>query len=145
MVARNYADNLKPRLRAVDHKRVEQVMQCLSTDQLPSLNQLAQEFCLCDHWHCEVPGPTMPNRMFMHAATSEGYVHNDFKRLYTSKTVYELFQEKGLTWAIYFYDLLDLLQFQNLEPTKDHFRRFERSRQGGSRITPTLYSLKCQL
>jgi phospholipase C len=68
----------------------------------------------------------MPNRMFMHAATSEGYVHNDFKRPYTSKTVYELFQAKGLTWAIYFYDLLDLLQFHNLEPTKDHFRRFER-------------------
>ena len=85
--ARNYADNLKPRLRVVDHKHVEQVMQCFSPDQLPSLNQLAQEFCLCDHWHCEVPGPTMPNRMFMHAATSEGYVHNDFKRPYTSKTV----------------------------------------------------------
>jgi phospholipase C len=124
--ARNYADNLKPRLRVVDHEHVEQVMQCFSPDQLPSLNQLAQEFCLCDHWHCEVPGPTMPNRMFMHAATSEGYVHNDFKRPYTSKTVYELFQAKGLTWAIYFYDLLDLLQFHHLEPTKDHFRRFER-------------------
>jgi hypothetical protein len=34
----------------------------------------------------------MPNRMFMHAATSEGYVHNDFKRPYTSKTVFELFE-----------------------------------------------------
>ena len=25
----------------------------------------------------------MPNRMFVHAATSEGYVHNDFKRPFT--------------------------------------------------------------
>jgi phospholipase C len=123
--ARNYADILKPHLRVLDHDHIEHVMQCFSPDQLPSLNQLAQELCLCDHWHCEVPGPTMPNRMFMHAATSEGYVHNDFKRPYTSKTVYELFQEKGLTWAIYFHDLHDLLQFHKLDPTKDYFRRFE--------------------
>jgi phospholipase C len=124
--ARNYADNLKPRLRVVDSEHVEQVMQCFSQDQLPALNQLARNFCLCDHWHCEVPGPTMPNRMFMHAATSEGYVHNDFKRPYTSKTVFELFEEKGLEWAIYFHDLHDLLQFRKLAPTKDHFRRFDR-------------------
>ena len=124
--ARNYADNLKSRLRVVDPEHVEQVMQCFSPDQLPALNQLAQDFCLCDHWHCEVPGPTMPNRMFMHAATSEGYVHNDFKRPYTSKTVFELFEEKGLEWAIYFHDLHDLLQFRKLAPTKDHFRRFDR-------------------
>ncbi len=123
--ARNYADNLKHRLRVVDHEHVEQVMQSFSPDQLPSINQLALEFCLCDHWHCEVPGPTMPNRMYMHSSTSEGYVHNDFKRPYASKTVFELFEEKGLTWAIYFHDLHDLLQFRNLAPTKEHFRRFE--------------------
>ncbi|MBS0173811.1 MAG: hypothetical protein JSR64_07235, partial [Nitrospira sp.] len=123
--ARNYADNLKPRLRVVDRDHVDQVMQCFAPDQLPSINQLAREFCLCDHWHCEVPGPTMPNRMFMHAATSEGYVHNDFKRPYTSKTVFELFEEKDLTWAVYFHDLCDLLQFPKLAQTKDHFRRFE--------------------
>jgi phospholipase C len=124
--ARNYADSLKPRLRVVDREHVGQVMQCFSPDQLPALNQLASDFCLCDHWHCEVPGPTMPNRMFMHAATSEGYVHNDFKRPYTSKTVFELFEEKGLAWAIYFHDLHDLLQFRKLAPTTDHFRRFDR-------------------
>jgi phospholipase C len=52
--------------------------------------------------------------------------HNDFKRPYTSKTVFELFEEKGLAWAIYFHDLHDLLQFPKLAPTKDHFRRFDR-------------------
>jgi phospholipase C len=67
----------------------------------------------------------MPNRMFVHAATSEGYVHNDFKRPFTSKTVYELFEEKGLTWAAYFSDLVDLFQFEKLKRTPDHFRRFD--------------------
>lgn len=124
--AQNYAKILSGHMRDVDHAHIAEVMQCFSADQLPSINQLAQEFCLCDQWHCEVPGPTMPNRMFMHAATSEGYVHNDFKRPYTSKTVYELFEEKGLTWAIYFHDLFDLLQFQNLAQTPEHMRRFDR-------------------
>ena len=78
--ARNYGDNLKPRLLVVDRRHVRHVMQCFAPDQLPLLNQLAREFCLSDHWHCEVPGPTMPNRMFVHATTSEGYVHDDFKR-----------------------------------------------------------------
>ena len=123
--AKSYANSLKPHMRDVDAAHIQEVMQSFAPDQLPSLNQLAREFCLCDHWHCEVPGPTMPNRMFMHAATSEGYVHNDFKRPYTSKTVYELFEERGLTWAIYFSDLNDLLQFHNLAQTKDHFRRFD--------------------
>jgi phospholipase C len=122
---RAYADDLSRRTRNVDSEHVAEVMQCFSAGQLPAINQLAQEFCLCDQWHCEVPGPTMPNRMFMHAATSEGYIHNDFKRRYSSKTLYELFEEKGFTWAIYFSDLHDLLQFPKLAPTKDHFRRFD--------------------
>ena len=122
----NYAKILSTHMRDVDHAHIAEVMQCFSADQLPSINQLAREFCLCDRWHCEVPGPTMPNRMFMHAATSEGYVHNDFKRPYSSKTVYELFEEKGLKWAIYFHDLFDLLQFPKLAQTPDHMRRFDR-------------------
>lgn len=123
---RAYANDLSRRTRVVDRDHVAEVMQCFSPEQLPSINQLASEFCLCDQWHCEVPGPTMPNRMYMHAATSEGYVHNDFKRPFTSKTVYELFEEKGLTWATYFHDLNEVMQFRKLGQTPDHFRRFER-------------------
>ena len=37
----------------------------------------------------------------------------------------ELFQEKGLTWATYFEDFNEVLQFQNLAKTPDHFRRFD--------------------
>lgn len=122
---RSYADDLLRRTHTVDRSHVAEVMQCFSPDQLPAINQLAREFCLCDQWHCEVPGPTMPNRMFIHAATSEGYVHNNFKRPYTSKTIYELFEEKGLTWATYFHDLNEIFQFQKLTQSKAHFRRFD--------------------
>ena len=37
---------------------------------LSILNQLANEFVLCDHWYSSMAGPTEPNRMFAHAATS---------------------------------------------------------------------------
>jgi len=108
-----------------DEVQIAEVMQSFAPTQLPAINQLANEFCLCDRWFCEVPGPTMPNRMYIHAATSEGYVHNAFKRDFTSKTIYELVQEKGLTWTTYFHDLTEVLQFKNLGQAPDHFRRFE--------------------
>jgi len=40
--------------------------------QLPIINTLAREFAVCDHWFSSLPGPTWPNRMFVHAATSGG-------------------------------------------------------------------------
>jgi phospholipase C len=63
--------------------------------------------------------------MYVHAATSEGYAHNAFDRTFTSKTVYDLFAEKGLTWATYFHDFNEVLQFKHLGTSPDHFRRFE--------------------
>lgn len=123
---KNYAAELSRNSKNVTPSQIQEVMLSFAPDQLPSLNQLAREFCLCDQWHCEVPGPTLPNRMFIHAATSEGYVHNDFKRTFTSKTVYELFEQKGLTWAAYFHDLNEIMQFPQLSQTPDHFRRFDR-------------------
>ena len=40
--------------------------------QIPILSQLAQEFVLFDNWFSSVPGPTWPNRFFVHAASSGG-------------------------------------------------------------------------
>jgi phospholipase C len=122
---RAYKDDLLRRTHQVNRDQIDEVMKSFSPSQLPTINQLANEFCLCDHWFCEVPGPTMPNRMYIHAATSEGYVHNAFQRDFTSKTVYELVQDSGLTWCTYFHDLNEVLQFKNLAQSPDHFRRFE--------------------
>src|SRR5579872_127751 len=52
------------------------VMRCYSPDQLPVLNALAREFVVCDNWHAPLPGPTWPNRMFVHAASSGGLDHS---------------------------------------------------------------------
>jgi len=40
--------------------------------QVPVISQLADEFVLFDNWYASVPGPTWPNRFFVHAASSGG-------------------------------------------------------------------------
>jgi phospholipase C len=54
-----------------------EVMRCFDTPrQLPVLFALAQEFAICDHWFSSLPGPTWPNRMFVHGASSGGLDHS---------------------------------------------------------------------
>ncbi len=45
-------------------------MRCFTPDQVPVLAALAQEFAVCDRWFSSMPGPTEPNRWFVHAATA---------------------------------------------------------------------------
>ena len=52
------------------------VMKCYTPDQLPVLTALAREFAVCDNWHASLPGPTWPNRIFVHAASSGGLDHS---------------------------------------------------------------------
>ncbi|MFI5161205.1 MAG: alkaline phosphatase family protein [Sphingobacteriales bacterium] len=52
------------------------VMKCFSPEQLPVLNALAREFAVCDNWFSSIPGPTWPNRFFVHAASSGGLDHS---------------------------------------------------------------------
>jgi phospholipase C len=62
--------------KANRQRDVTEIMKCYSPDQLPVLNALAQEFAVCDGWHASMPGPTWPNRMFIHAASSAGLDHS---------------------------------------------------------------------
>ncbi len=47
-----------------------EIMRCFDPDHLPILTTLAREFAVCDRWFSSMPGPTEPNRYFLHAATS---------------------------------------------------------------------------
>jgi phospholipase C len=66
-----------------------EIMRCYRPDQLPVLNALAREFVVCDNWHASMPGPTWPNRMFVHAASSGGLDH--------SPTVLEIAQWEAIS------------------------------------------------
>jgi phospholipase C len=52
------------------------VMRGIDTrSEAPMLYTLATEFVLCDGWRSSMPGPTWPNRYFLHGATSAGLDH----------------------------------------------------------------------
>ncbi len=51
----------------VDRTNPGEIMKCYSPGQLPVLTTLAREFAVCDHWFSSMPGPTWPNRFFIHA------------------------------------------------------------------------------
>jgi len=53
-----------------------EALKCFAPEQLPVLTALAEEFAICDNWHASMPGPTWPNRMFVHAGSSCGLDHS---------------------------------------------------------------------
>lgn len=96
----------------IDPANPGEIMKCYAPDQLPVLTTLAQEFAVCDHWFSSMPGPTWPNRFFVHAASSAGLDHSPAPltmadailfRGYTFEngTIYNRLDKASLGWTIY--------------------------------------------
>ena len=64
------------------------VMGCFNSSvQVPIIWQLASQFAVCDRWFASIPGPTWPNRFFVHGASSDGLDHSpDFAELIAWET-----------------------------------------------------------
>jgi len=105
------------------------VMQAFAPSLLPSINALADSFLVCDHWHAEVPGPTQPNRLYMHAATSFGYAHNVWTQVFKGPTIYNLLQAAGYTWATYEFDSNEVREFTQVSSQSANFKKFTDSFQ----------------
>jgi phospholipase C len=89
-----------------------EVMKCFAPDQLPVLLALAQEFAICDNWHASLPGPTWPNRMFVHAASSGGLDHSpttqemiEWETIggfpFRAGNIFEALKRKGVSYRLY--------------------------------------------
>jgi phospholipase C len=89
-----------------------EIMKCYSPSQLPVLNQLAQNFVVCDNWQASLPGPTWPNRFFAHAASSGGLDHSPSTAeiaawdsvdgfSFPNGTIFDRMSSSGVTWTIY--------------------------------------------
>jgi phospholipase C len=64
---------------------------------------MASTFATSDSWFAPVMSRTQLNRMYLYGATSEGHVTplpNGSAHL-TSKTIFELMQDNGISWKIY--------------------------------------------
>src|SRR5207249_11851477 len=89
------------------HDALPILMSYYQLGSLPVLHQLAQNFTVCDHWFSSLPGPTWPNRFFVHTGTSKGnvkmpsgmYIKNEY--FYDQNTIYDELDNKHITWGIY--------------------------------------------
>ncbi len=89
-----------------------EIMKCFTPDQLPVLYALAREFAVCDNWHAGMPGPTWPNRMFLHAGSSGGLDHSpstteiiDWETgpgySFLNNTIFDRLNTARIAWRIY--------------------------------------------
>src|ERR1022692_4935333 len=89
-----------------------EVLKCFAPEQLPVLAALAQEFAICDNWHASMPGPTWPNRMFVHAASSGGLDHSPTNQeivewetiggfQFKAGSIFDALKKKGVSRRLY--------------------------------------------
>jgi len=97
------------------------VMKCFDPKKLPVLTGLAQNYAVCSRWFSSVPGPTLPNRAYAHAASSVGHVDMTINWWKQSKTIYELLVENGRTAKIYYSDATMALTFGGLIDQQDKY------------------------
>ncbi|MGA2243544.1 MAG: alkaline phosphatase family protein [Verrucomicrobiota bacterium] len=112
------------------------VMQCFATGQVPCLMTLAQEFALFNFWYSSLPGPTWPNRFFIHAATSGGLSDSPSTAAITTgfsfknDTIYHALTAAGKDWRIYHDGLpqssgIDSLRMAYVDPFTTNFREMQ--------------------
>jgi len=75
-------------------------------EDLPFYYDLAEKFAIDDRYFASLMGPTLPNRLYLMAATSFGHAGADslpngeaFKP--SSGTIFDLLDSKGISWADY--------------------------------------------
>jgi phospholipase C len=92
--------------RAPKYEEFAEIMTGYKTDQMPVLSAIAQGFACFDHWFCEVPSETYPNRSFFHAASSSGMVLNGprFPLENDAETIFNRMERSDppVKWRVYF-------------------------------------------
>lgn len=120
----------------VDGKDALRIMECFQPSQVTVLSALIQEFTLFNFWHSSLPGPTWPNRFFVHAATSGGLTDSpDDERIiagfsFPNGTIYDRLTDANKKWRIYHDDLpqtagIDSLRLEFLNPFTKNFRKMD--------------------
>jgi phospholipase C len=120
----------------VDEKGALRIMECFQPGQVTVLSALIQEFALFNFWHSSLPGPTWPNRFFVHAATSGGLTDSpDDERIiqgfsFTDGTIYDRLTTAKKEWCIYHGDLpqtagITSLRVEFLNPLTKNFRKID--------------------
>jgi phospholipase C len=131
----NYARQEGGDRRPIGPERAASIMECLDPSMVPVISALARNFVVCDRWFSSVPGPTWPNRFFVHAGTSRGYFESptNIEQMtgflgprYRMRTIFENLSDAGRTWAVYFGDHAQVFGLESLHRyADDGFRRLD--------------------
>jgi phospholipase C len=109
-----------------------QIMAYYPKDSLPVIHTLAEHFLICDHWFSSMPGPTWPNRFFVHTGTCKGHVkmpsgtYTKNEHFYDQNTIYDELDHVGIhDWSIYHHGMPHTLLLAHLWDKPEHFHRME--------------------
>ena len=91
------------------------VMAYYTQNELPYYYELATQFATSDRWFGAVLSATIPNRMYLFGATSQGHIFPDPPPSggFPIKTIFEELRDAGISWRYYYLDnSIFLAQFQ---------------------------------
>jgi phospholipase C len=74
---------------------------------LPYYYELATQFTTDDEWHSPIPANTIPNRMYLFAATTYGHAFppsSPSDPAWQRPTIFRALQTAGITWRYYYQD-----------------------------------------
>ena len=131
----SYAEQPGPGGHPIGPAAGRTIMQCLDPALVPVISTLTQNFVVCDHWFSSVPGPTWPNRFFLHAGTANGLLDTPetagqlaskfFTSPYRMRSIFENLMDAGHSWKVYYDDYGQTFAFRNLHPYVSRWERFE--------------------
>lgn len=109
-----------------------QIMAYYPRGALPVVHALAENFAICDHWYSSLPGPTWPNRFFVHTGTCLGHVKMPSglfiknEHFYDQNTIYDELDASGIhDWGIYHHGMPQTLLLARLWDKPEHFHSME--------------------
>ena len=111
------ADNRTATLTGFVERSGPDIMRCVPASAAGILTQLARRYCVCDRWFSSMPGPTWPNRFFVHAGSSGGLSNSpsnvatagsvlvdDLGFSFAHGTLYDRLSAAGKSWRVYYGD-----------------------------------------
>ncbi len=105
--------------------RMSSVFSSFAPGQIPVLSALASQYVVCDNWFSSLPGPTWPNRFFVHAASSGGLYSSPSSldaglastvdgMAFPGNTIFDALSDSHVPWRVYFGDMPQVLAMKGM-------------------------------
>jgi len=106
------------------------IMGYYTKSELPVYDFFASQYAICNRWFASLPTDTWPNRLYALTGSSGGLIntpHNsDVVRNppgYNIRSIFDMLQEQGVEWGVYFSDLPYCLVFRTVAQNAQYSAR----------------------